>query len=145
MDQLIVVEADRSDAVNIVRTHDHRVDVALGSSSLRRALHGDVGDPMEMLLDQIGSSVKKRKPPKTPYGQSGFLLALADFTDLGEDESVCFYALRISLAQQRERALTIGPKQCFDLGDDERVAFERGGVMCFLVPNRRPDVLGLDR
>ena len=51
-----------------------------------------------MLLDQIGSSVRSKKPHGIPYGQSGFLMALADFTDLSENDSLGLYALRNSLA-----------------------------------------------
>ena len=36
-------------------------------------------------------------------------------------------------------------QECLDLGDDEGVALEGGGVMGFLIPDRGPDALGLGR
>lgn len=50
------------------------------------------------LLDQVGGSVKVRKPLRQPYGKSGVLQALADFSNLPEEDSLCLYALRNSLA-----------------------------------------------
>ena len=50
------------------------------------------------LLDQIGNSVRHRKHPRAPSGKTGFEHALAHFSTITDDEAVCLYALRNSLA-----------------------------------------------
>jgi hypothetical protein len=51
-----------------------------------------------VLLDQIGGAVRNLQPRRTLTGSSGFERALADFTEKTDDEAICLYALRNSLA-----------------------------------------------
>lgn len=50
------------------------------------------------LLDQIGGAVMNLRPRRNPSGNSCVERALAHFTDVTDDEAICLYALRNSLA-----------------------------------------------
>jgi hypothetical protein len=51
------------------------------------------------LLDQIGGSVERMNPPRTPSGRSLVERAIADFCiGVSDEEAICLYALRNSLA-----------------------------------------------
>lgn len=50
------------------------------------------------LLDQIGGAVISLRPHRTSSGGSGVERAIAQFTNVTDDEAICLYALRNSLA-----------------------------------------------
>jgi hypothetical protein len=50
------------------------------------------------LLDQIGGAVMSLRPHRTSSGGSGVERAIAQFTNVTDDEAICLYALRNSLA-----------------------------------------------
>jgi len=50
------------------------------------------------LLDQVGNAVLHMNPARVASGNSGVERALAYFTTLSDDDAICIYALRNSLA-----------------------------------------------
>jgi hypothetical protein len=50
------------------------------------------------LLDQIGGAVVSLRPHRSPSGRTDFERAIAQLTNVTDDEAICLYALRNSLA-----------------------------------------------